>query len=97
MHDCAGAFHSLNQDKTANKLGSGVIDAYGLLSIDLATISKETIEKYKSGELVENNLKVIPPGDIFINQMKDLASENAKKLLKLLTSQSDQLLGNKEE
>jgi hypothetical protein len=95
VHDCAGAFHSLNQDKTANKLGSGVIDAFGLLSIDLATISKETIEKYKSGQLVEDNLKVIPPGDIFKNQMKDLASTNAQKLLNMLTIQSGEFLGKK--
>lgn len=93
VHDCGGAFLALNQGEMANKLGSGVIDAYGLLSIELASISRDTIERYKAGTLVEDNVKVIPPGDIFKNQIKDRASENAQKLMTLLTEQSDQILG----
>jgi hypothetical protein len=97
VQDCDGAFQKLNDGEMANKLGSGVIDAHGLLSIDLDTISRETVEKYKSGELVEDNIKVIPPGDIFKNQMRKLASENAQKLLNILTDQRNKLLGKNQE
>ena len=54
VHDCDGRF----ADNGGKNLGSGVIDAMGLLSIDLSTISRETIERYKAGQIEG----LTPPG-----------------------------------
>jgi hypothetical protein len=97
VHDCDGKFSELNTDKEAGTLGSGVIDAYALLSIDLDSISKETIEKYKAGQLVENGNKIIPPGALFSNQMKELALKNVNSLLEGLKAKRLELLQGSEE